>query len=375
MKLLYVLGLVSISANFSYGQELSCDQKLIQAETDMEEGHFYSIPTTLTTCLNDKSYSTDQSIRAYSLLVQSNLVLGNQNEAEVNYLKLLKIDPEFIPTIKDNSIDLVYFSKKFTTNPIFVPNYRFGINSAFYRQLYSVSVDPYPVSEKRNGLIGLQVGAGIDWNFYRRLALCAEANFSIRGYKMNRGQIAGNDIQSVTSNLNWFDFPVFLKYSKINGRLRPYGYAGYAFSYLISAKNSFAYYDKKAGIADSFVDGPSEDLTFQRSRPNHSWLVGAGIKYKIGRNFFYVDIRYMGAMSNLANKMIYYSNSNNINSSGNPNYVLNTNITKYRYVSDYFKLDNLSLSIGYSRPIYAPRKVKKAMTRRISKEVRNSNEK
>jgi hypothetical protein len=42
-------------------------------------------------------------------------------------------------------------------------------------------------------------------------------------------------------------------------------------------------------------------------------------------------------------------------------------ITYYQFVSDFFRLDNLSLSIGYIHPIYNPRKKVKPRVRNLFK--------
>jgi hypothetical protein len=55
---------------------------------------------------------------------------------------------------------------------------------------------------------------------------------------------------------------------------------------------------------------------------------------------------------------------------GNPQAYLSSNVTKYRYVSDLFRLDNVSLSFGFVHPIYNPRKVKKAKTKSVLRMIR-----
>jgi hypothetical protein len=37
----------------------------------------------------------------------------------------------------------------------------------------------------------------------------------------------------------------------------------------------------------------------------------------------------------------------------------------YPYVDDDFRLDNVSISVGYIHPLYKPRKLKKARTRSV----------
>ncbi|MEJ0057460.1 MAG: hypothetical protein WDN75_18495 [Bacteroidota bacterium] len=70
-------------------------------------------------------------------------------------------------------------------------------------------------------------------------------------------------------------------------------------------------------------------------------------------------------MSNIINtNQIYYSDPSisltDKGKLGNPAYTVSNNITRYRYVSDLIRMDNVSISFGYIHPIYNPRKVKKA---------------
>ena len=51
-------------------------------------------------------------------------------------------------------------------------------------------------------------------------------------------------------------------------------------------------------------------------------------------------------------------------------------LSRYRYVDGAFRLDNLSLSVGYIKPLYNPRKVKiargaKSVSRKIRKQGTN----
>ena len=87
-------------------------------------------------------------------------------------------------------------------------------------------------------------------------------------------------------------------------------------------------------------------------------MLGGGVKIKRGINYFFVDVRYMAGLSNLVNvgKNYYDSNGN-----------FDPLLTKYGYVSDLFRLDNLSVSVGFVKPLYDPRKKKKAVTSLMEK--------
>lgn len=145
-RLRYLLaGVILVSCSLSVrGQAGDCDQTLSHAETEFTAGHFYAIPALLQKCLSD-GLSREQSIRAYLLLCQVYLIIDDPIAAEDSYLKLLDADPEYVTDEQKDPIDVVYLSKKFTATPIFTPHFRIGLNSSVYRNIYSMSTNPYPV--------------------------------------------------------------------------------------------------------------------------------------------------------------------------------------------------------------------------------------
>ncbi|HRI80551.1 MAG TPA: porin family protein [Cyclobacteriaceae bacterium] len=355
-----------------YAQSNECSQTLSHAESEFNAGHFYAIPSILQPCL-DGGLTREQNIRAYLLLCQAYLIIDDPIAADDSYLKLLHIDPEFIPNDKDHPIDIVYLSKKFTATPIFTPHFRLGMNTSFYRTIYSLSTEPYGVSADNTLRLGFQIGGGIDWNINDFLSLCSEIDFSTRGFDRSREGVSGGDKQSVLASQNWIDIPLYLKYSYfLNSNIRLFGYGGIAINYLMSAKNEFIYTDNKPSGSQVVATGPSESVIYQRNQFNRSWIIGGGVKYKWGKDFLYADLRYMGGLSNMAAEdQLYYTQPSTIdkNQIGDPAAYLSSNVTKYRYVSDLFRMDNLSLSFGFIHPIYDPRKVKRAKTKSVSRQI------
>ena len=373
-----VTGLFIIFSTFqilAQGSECAPDQTLSHAEAEFVAGHFYAIPAILQRCLQSQGFSPEQGVRAYLLLCQVYLIIDDPIAAEDSYLKLLKADPEYVADDKRDPIDIVYLSKKFTATPIFTPHLRAGANTTFFRSIYSISTEPYNVSTQQVLRLGGQGGVGIDWNINDNISLCTEINFSSRSYKRIISGIAGGDEGTVTGNQSWLDVPLYVKYAdNRDKKMRPFGYLGFAINYLASAKNVFLFVDNKPISAGTqlVAEGPSEDVTYQSNLFNRSWIVGGGIKYKIGKDFFYADLRYMSGLSNIAlTSKIYYQNPVNVDKAqiGNPDNYLSNSLTKYRYISDLYRLDNLSLSIGFIHPIYDPRKVKKARTRSVARKI------
>jgi Outer membrane protein beta-barrel domain len=368
-------GFFFISCTFQvYAQGGECGLILTQAESEFNAGHFYAIPSLLNECIANDNFSKEQKLRAYLLLSQAYLIIDDPIAAEDSYLKLLKVDPEYVANEVRDPIDIVYLSKKFTATPIFTPHLRFGFNTSIVRSIYSVSTEPYSLPVQYGLRFNLQGGAGLDWNITDNFSLCIEGNVASRAYKLERTDVSDNDGLTLTATQFWLDVPLYVKFSdNRDKKVRPFGYAGVAMNYLLSSSNLYQYTDNKPKGSQLVTEGPSESVRYQRNAMNRSWLVGGGVKYKWGKDFFFVDVRYMAGLSNMVNSdQIYYADPSTVDPGklGNPNYTLSNNITRYRYVSDLFRLDNVSISFGYIHPIYNPRKVKKAKTKSVSRKIR-----
>jgi Outer membrane protein beta-barrel domain len=347
----FIFGLVG-AANGALAQDQSCEQILNDATAEFDAGRFYSLPAMLKRCL-DGGFSSEQRFRAYYLLTQAYLVLDDPIAAEDSYLKLLKIDPEFRASIARDPIDLYYLSKKFTSRPRFTPHYRVGLNTSFPSTLANVSTYSGSSANSSSLRIGFpMLGAGIDFNINDNWSIGAEVNFAPKAYSIKASGIFQNDDFSIIERSNGFDIPIYVKYQYDSGRLRPFAYAGFAFNTLLSSSGTLVFNDKSSLSSGGIKIAQGADYNFDHSRHflNRSLVIGGGVKYKIGKNFVYADLRYMLGLNNIVK-----TNTNYYNEDGS----LSTTVTQYGYVTELFRLDNLSLSFGYVMPLYDPRKLKK----------------
>lgn len=336
----------------SRGQNLDCEQSLANATAEFEAGRFYSISSILQPCL--EKFSKEQRVRAYLLLAQAYLILDDPIAAENSYLELLRADPEYVANPARDPIDVYYLSKKFTTTPIFTPHFRLGVNTSLARTIYSITTNDKSDNLDKTFKLGYQIGGGLDWNINSKWSLSLGLGYSLKTFKSTYTSIFGADSRIFTEKQDWIDVPFSIRYSADSGRFRPFAYVGISANLLLGAKLSLEGIDAytKSNIEQTPSTGPDETITFKRNFMNQSLLLGGGVKVKQGVNFFYVDVRYMAGLNNVVNipKNYYDSNGN-----------FDPLLTKYGYVSDLFRLDNLSFSVGFIKPIYNPRKKKKAV--------------
>jgi len=346
--------LLGVSRGYLNAQNSECEQTLSLAAAEFEAGRFVGLPNILKSCL-DKGFSTEQKVRAYLLLTQTYLILDDAASAENSYLQLLKADPEFIANPTRDPIDVYYLSKKFTSKAIFTPHFRLGVNTSLPRTIYSLGTSSTidSVSKNRTYKVGFQIGGGVDWNIDDRWSLCLGINYSKKSFKSSFFDDYEGYRGTFTEKQDWFDIPLYLKYSfSDSGKIRPFAYAGISANLLVEAKLSPEGSDLDAPTFGATQSSQSPDISIKNMRNsfNSSLIIGGGTKYKVGKNFFYVDLRYMAGLTNIAK-----------------NGEFNPLLVKFHYQSDFFRLDNLSISVGFVKPLYDPRKKKKAVAGLLEK--------
>jgi hypothetical protein len=71
-------------------------------------------------------------------------------------------------------------------------------------------------------------------------------------------------------------------------------------------------------------------------------VAGAGLKFRVGCDFFFVDFRYTRMFLNNVDLTNRYTN--------------NELVYQYGHIDNDFRMDNFALSIGYTKSFYKPRK-------------------
>jgi len=375
-KEFYFTFLIFFSLSFSLiaQNDTECEQALTQAQDEFNAGHFYGLPSILNDCLS--KFSKEQNVRAYLLLAQTYLLIDDPIAAEDSYMKLLTADPEYVADVSKDPIDIFYLSKKFTTTPIFTPHVRIGGNGSIYRLIHEVNTFSDTVDTKYSIQPGIQFGGGIDWNINENFSLCSEVTYSRKSYKISyTGSFKGDNL-SYLEKQNWFDIPLYLKFADASGKIRPFGYVGYSINLLVLPKAQINYTNILGSEGQVPTSGPDIKLDYKRKLLNRSFVVGGGVRYKVGKDFVFADVRYMAGNTNLTKPETNYYQSEKIADYENEQV---QTATKYSFIGDYFRLDNVSFSIGYVKPLYHPSRLKNTRTsktmRTISKEKKSDEKK
>lgn len=359
-----------------------CEEVLTQASEAFAAGHFNQIPAMLKDCL-EKGQKKEWRQRAYLLLAQTYLLLEDPTGAENSYLEVLRANPEYTTDPARDPIDLVYLSSKFTASPIFSLYVLGGTNVSFASVIKDNEGPAGPVNESYNILPGFQVGGGVDWNYSDNMVVSLGGQYLNTAYRLEKTGIFGRDEMELSERQSWVRVPVSVRYQLIKNKIRPYAYIGASVDLLLGSRVVISYSDQNYDEAQGGITADRQEspvIKFKPKRNSFNWsaFVGAGVRYKIGLNYVFADLRYSKGMTNIVDTKNYLFDytlpdrtSGEFESSGEP-------VTTWTHVDDFFRMNNLLLSVGYVHPLYKPRKLNKARSksvlRSIKKQDRNAAE-
>lgn len=360
-----------LMSQVAWSQTMDCEQTIAHATEEFNAGHFYSVPGILNDCM--KSFSRDQKQRAYLLLTQTYLLLDDPIGAQQSYLEILWANPEFIPDEQLHAIDIVYLSKRFTATPRFSWFVGAGSNVSPVRVILKNHTAP-PTDEAYTLRPGYNFGAGGEYSYNDHFRLRSEVNFFQTSYRVLSSGYFQRDIRTVIDRQTWLNVPVYVCYSDNMGKYRPYGYVGYSLSRLFTGKASIALRNLDGqGEEQDFVEVQSADFDFTERRVpmNHSVIFGGGIKYKFGLDFLFAEVRYSAGLKNVVNPEYLYGDQTLDSTS--PQWILSSSPGfEYGHVDNYFRLDNLALTIGFLKPLYKPRELKRARTKSVLRKLKKA---
>lgn len=360
-------------AGFRTVAQDECELTLNRATDEFNAGHLYVIPSILSGCLQ-KNQNKEWRQRAFLLLSETYLLLEDPFNAENSYLEVLRADPEFVTDEKRDPIDLVYLSSKFTTTPIFTLFAKAGANVSFIHTI----LDRQATDGHQQNLLrpGGQAAVGVEWNYNDHFSAMLEGTYVFSSYKQRISGIYGRDRADVYDRQSWARVPLSIKYSDVEGKYRPYIYAGASLDLLLGDRVTITYSDRNynpTADREENIDRESPVLKFKPKRNllNRSWHIGAGVKYKVDLDYVFVDLRYSFGLTNLVdarNSIYEYDDSSPRTSEGFQSGA--EAALRWGYVDDLFRMDHLYLSVGYIHPLYKPRKLKKARSKSVMRNLK-----
>jgi hypothetical protein len=373
-----VICILFLIPGYGWSQKMDCEQTIAYGTEEFNAGHFSSVPAILNECLT--SFTREQKQRAFLLLTQTYLLLDDPIGAQGSFLEILWANPEFEADEQLHAIDIVYLSKRFTATPKFSWFVHAGSNVSPHRLILDNDI-MQDEGEKYDLRPGYNFGVGGEYSYDDNIKVRVEFNYLHSSYRSQIKNYFDWDLKTFIDRQTSINVPLLLCYSDNEGTYRPYVYAGYSFSRLLSDRASITLREEKrmpSGIEGKeddidIFEAPSPDFNFfeRRNKMNQSLIFGGGVKYKIGLDFVFAEARYSAGLKNIVNVNNAYGNYAFDQKSGE--WILSFSpASEYAHVDDYLRLDNLSFTVGFLRPLYKPRELKRARTKGVLRKMKRS---
>lgn len=329
-----------------FGFSQSCQEKLQDAERAYLNGALPEVETHLQGCL-DSELSKEDRFDAYKLMVDSKLLLNEDESADIYMQKLLSLDPNYKP----REVDLDEFKALYNTYDLRT-KYTYGLSLGMVRPDYVIL---YPRSysgqfvqdSDYEEVLGFSIGATGTIEIIKSIYGEAGLLFSSRSFKTSE-EIMGFRQVAAEEKDYYLDVPLQLKYVFPKWRVKPFVGGGYALQVMLSASGNIDHWPLDTGIP-AFNGIPyttsGYNLTSQRTTFAHNWMVSAGLQYDIRDFLLELNVAYERGLTNLINAEERYSNRE----------LLET----YAYVPDDYKVNSYVVSIRILRKKVKPVKDEK----------------
>lgn len=315
-----------------FGQ--SCDSKLEEANRAYYNGEFNTVLTLLEPCAASMS-TKELRVEAYSLLSQSAIMIQNDSLAESNALNTLKEDPFYTP--KSTSLRLYQqIHENFVIRNYLNLGYSMGFNnSSFsildYHSYASITDEPTEYESFTGFNLNIWASYFILYDFYLRTGL------SYQQHEFFQEEIIF-DYQSVSSRetYRYLSIPLQLEYQFSKWKLKPFVNGGFSYHMLTSATADIQNSPLEGGIPNPFAGVTRSlenyDVSDQRTTGNWNLLLGGGLRYQIKHFSFEASIYYENGENNLVDETKRFDDE--------------MLYSDYSYLSDDFKLRQLSFNLG-----------------------------
>ena len=329
--------LIALPKAIAQNNGSNCSQVLIAAERAYQEGEFLKVEQLLQTCL--KSYKGSEAIEAYRLMVLTYLFSDQPEEADEYYKRLLDIDPNYVPNLATDPIELYTLHQGFRTAPLFTFGIMAGGNisramiDTQNQEIYRLD-GGNPISRRSLFQFGVQFSVGGEWYFKPHMSLLGHFTYKTSQIKFTESIFISDQLTFVESQ-QWFSFPLSVRYYLGNtNKTRFFVEAGGGLSLLRKASAEV----ERTVTDEKDVSGPEIDVLSLRNTTNYSASVGFGLRKSLGQLMFYTKFDVTYHVNHQNNPDTRYSNTELM--------------FQYGYVDQDFRVISPSVSVGLSYAIY-----------------------
>lgn len=340
-KYLILILFLFASYGLSKAQD-DCSVHLKQAEKFYEDGAIDSIAPLIEPCMRS-GFNQKERIQAYRLFVLINLYKDKHTQADSVMLKLLYYDPEYEANRSIEEPEFLYLFDSFQTSPLWAYGFYMGVNfsNILTTEEYGVNNLNAPSLLKSTSAMSYHFGIKYNRFLMKKAELNIGLQFAQNKYKNTKTEYDFTNI-SFEETQTRLSLPLTISYDLNSNKIKPFIRAGISFGYLL---------DSKAKVIRSYTDAShaeikGTDVELKKFRnPFNIWaIVGGGLKYKVKRGNIFLDLKYNIGVFNQVKADERYNNTELI--------------YKYYYIDNNFKINNLSISLGYMYLFYKPKKIR-----------------
>jgi hypothetical protein len=327
----------------------SCAQNLLDAQALFAAGKLNQVPGKIDQCLKE-GFTKPEKVQAYKLLSVTYTYLEEYDKADEAVLNLLKLEKEYKVNPEIDPTEFIKLYQKFRNYPIFQFGIKIGINNPImnFGNTYENVSDP----NGNAGVFTMQNGinAGLEFEIpIRKISenfeICPALIYSTKSFSQLDSIYAGDEFHSIGSfqaieKQTWIELPLMFRYIFHAGKMKPFVELGPSFNYLLNATIS-------KPISQSPAQSPKPqdiDVIDQRSQLNYGAQIGTGLKFDIPMAEVLIKANFNYALNQL--------NIRNNPASGSE---VATQFLGYQPVD--FRIHYFSLTIGYIRKVYKPKKI------------------
>ena len=339
---------------FGQAQDQSCSYTLKEAQQLYQQGLIEKIPSLLSACMQS-GFTRQERQDAYKLILLCYLFDDNQSAADSDMLLFLRKYPEYEINPTDPK-EFVYLFNTYTNPPVFGLGLIGGytIPQFFVTESNSTNdLNGTARQYKRSGSsyqFGLQINTTLVKQYELGLGIVYSACAFQTVDKISLFSPIPNETRTYTESQSRIEFPVFVRYNyELTKKIIPYARLGVVPIYMLSATGTVARVYTTGTPPDN---SPSLDVLKLRNPFGMSLLAGIGVKFRIPRGFIFADLKYQPGITSQLNSS-YVNQQLSSSSSG-------STVTKlawtYGMMLDNFRLNELTVSIGYAYSFYNPKK-------------------
>lgn len=338
------LPLIIISCIFSsthLAAQSTCTQTLRSARATYDQGRLHELPALLEGCIRH-GFTQQEKVEAYKLLTLAYIYLEEPAKADQAMLDLLSTDHYFEINPATDPAEFVALYKTFRTKPIYRVGGRAGAVASMPNVIEAVKANDG--KSEYTARVGFHVNLALEIPLRNNLTLNPELGYTQRSFGYTN-TVTFTDTTFTTTAIekqSWVSLPIVIQYEFKLRKLKPFISFGIQGDYLLGAK----FIGNRTRKGYQFIEEKSFDLTDQREKLNLSIIAAGGMHFKLGGGVVVTEIRFLYGLSNINSTTSAFNVDSNLP-------------FQYGYADSVYKLNSLSLTVGYLHNIFNPKKLRK----------------